>query len=236
MTEPRKLDPRLPAIEGGWEQQLGRYARLWVPKQPDALFDPDAQVERREYHAAMPYWAWVWDAADPCVEGLLRHGLAGRGVEGRVLEVGAGLGAVGIALAATLGERVTCTLSDYDPLAIQAMYVNAELNGLEETRVWALDWRDLNRAPEERFDVIIGCEVIYDSTSHAALLDVFERYLERESGRALIFDPGRAPARQFARRARQRGFSVLVQDQDGARAELLPGEARWLVIQISADF
>lgn len=226
VNESPSVDPRLPIVEGGWELQQGRHVQLWVPRQPDALFDPDAEVERHEYHGTMPYWAWVWDAVDPCVEGLLQ-----RGVRGKVLEVGAGLGAVGIALAVQLGNRVSCTLSDYDPVAVQAMGVNADLNGLDDSRVWTLDWRDLRCAPEERFDVILGCEVIYDPTSHAALLDVFERYLEPGSGRALIFDPGRAPAKQFVRRAEQRGFTVNIENADGESAAIRPGEARWLQLE-----
>lgn len=230
MNEPPDADPRLPTLEGGWEIQKGRYVQLWAPKQPDALFDPDAEVERHEYHDTMPYWAWVWDAVDPCVDALLQ-----RGVEGRVLEVGAGLGAVGLALAVQLGDRVSCTLSDYDPLAVQAMHVNADLNHLEATRVWTLDWRDLSEAPEERFDVIIGCEVIYDPTSHEALLDVLDRYLEPHSGTALIFDPGRTPAKQFVRRAEKRAFTVKVEDTNGHSAAIQPGEPRWLLLERSSS-
>jgi predicted nicotinamide N-methyase len=228
MTEHRNVDPRsagLPSLEGGWELQRGPHVELWVPRQPDALFDPDAEIERRDYHASMPYWAWVWDAVDPCVEGLVK-----RGVKGRVLELGAGLGAVGLSLAKQQGATVT--LSDYDPIAVAAMGVNVAQNSLEGTRVWALDWRDLAAAPAESFDFVVGCEVIYDPGGHGALLDAVERFLVPKSGAALIFDPGRGTAEQFIRRAKKRGFSVRVEDMAGDPKGPAPGEPRWLTLEI----
>ena len=225
VNDPPLSDPLLPPVEGGWELQEGRHVQLWAPKQPDALFDPDAHVERHQYHTEMPYWAWIWDATDPCIETLLS-----RGIQGRVLEIGAGLGAVGIALAAKLSGQVNVTLSDYDPVAVQAMHVNAALNHIPATRIWTLDWRALRHAPPDQFDFIVGCEVIYDPTSHEALLDVLAHYLDPKSGQALIFDPGRTPAKQFTRRAKARGFQVTIESPSGHPATIEPGKPRWLTL------
>ena len=227
VTSPPELDPRLPRLEGGWEFQQRCGAKLWVPKQPDALFDPDAHVERHAYHGTMPYWAWVWDAVEPSVEGLVRRQLTGR-----VLEVGAGLGALGIAWALAVGESTDLTMTDYDPVAIAAMRVNADLNGLLTAQVCPLDWRRAADLANERFDFVVGCEVIYDPTTHAALLDVIERCLEPSSGRALIFDPGRAPAAQFVRRAEKRGFAVSVEGLSGREVSIVQGQPRWLQLRI----
>lgn len=241
----------LPRLDGGWElqtlvfpsasaggsSQVGLPLRpncpvqLWVPAHPDRLFDHDAVDGAGNYHETMPYWAWLWDTVPTTVAALER-----RGIHGRVLEIGAGLGAVGIALAARGAARrsspVQVTLSDYDATSIPVMAANAALNALDDVDVWRLDWRALGGAPRVRFDAIIGCEVIYDPKSHGALLDVFERFLEPGAGRAYIADPGRERAPQFVKRARARGLRVQIEDAEGQPAELAAGELRILVLSV----
>ncbi|MEM8710474.1 MAG: hypothetical protein AAGG01_05945, partial [Planctomycetota bacterium] len=84
----------LPSLEGGWE--LGEYdlVSLWVPREPDALLDDAGVQERNRFNDTMPYWAWLWDSAPTMMRALID-----RCVGGRVLEVGAGLGLVGLGVA-----------------------------------------------------------------------------------------------------------------------------------------
>ncbi len=225
----------LPTLKGGWERQTlalppraaADPVQLWVPAQPDQLFDHDAVHGAGDYHESMPYWAWLWDTVPATVEALER-----RALEGRMLEIGAGLGAVGIALAARSSGRIRATLSDYDPTSISAMEANAALNGLADADVWQLDWRSLDGAEPTRFDFIVGCEVIYDPKSHGALLDVFERFLEPQAGQAFIADPGRDRAPQFVKRARARGMEVQIQDAEAVGAELTQGKFRMLILSL----
>ncbi len=222
----------LPGIAGGWELQplAGpedpelAAIELWAPARPDLLFDPDEAPASAEFHGAMPYWAWLWDSAPRMVRALER-----RGLEGRVLEVGAGLGAVGIGLAARSAGKAQVTLTDYDPLSIAVMRANAVRHGLPRECAQLLDWRSI---PEhEAFDAIIGCEVTYDPTTHSALLDVFERLLT-PGGQVYLADPGRERVPQFQRRARERGFSITLEDEHGAPAEAVRGEFRMLVLSL----
>ena len=225
-------EPDLPPIEGGWElQPFGSEAepelarlQFWAPSRPDQLYDLDADPRAAEFHDAMPYWAWLWESAPRTVRALER-----RGVEGRVLEVGAGLGAVGIALAVRASGRVLITLTDHDPLSITAIRANAARHGLKTDAVQPLDWRTPTEIPGGRFPTIIGCEVIYDTGSHMALLEVLERHLE-PGGRVYLADPGRDRVAQFLKRAESHGFRAALETENGSAAEPVRGEFRILVL------
>jgi 2-polyprenyl-3-methyl-5-hydroxy-6-metoxy-1,4-benzoquinol methylase len=244
--EPESLP--LPAIPGAWERRETAFGAcrvtIWVPCAPDALLDDAAVIERSRFHDAMPYWAWLWESAprlarlvvaaavgaDAVTEGSVearwpRDPVFRPGV--RVLELGAGLGLVGLT-AARLGCDVT--LSDYDPLALAALRANVAENRLEHVRVWELDWRALDTAPRETFDVVLGCDVVYEANAHAPVLEALERFLA-PGGEAWIADPGRKRLPSFVRRAEARGHRVDVLDQGGARASVEPGAFRLLVLR-----
>ena len=214
----------LPEIEGGWQLVEWEAIRLWIARSPEALLDHDSPRTRHTYNDAMPYWAWLWESAAP-----MTRALASRGMEGTVLEVGAGLGAVGLGLAAA-NPNIELTLSDNDPQSVATLAVNALLNRLPEIRVWTLDWRQPGLIPEESFNAIIGCEVTYDAPTHEPLLDVFDRFLAPRDGRVLLTDAGRPRLPQFIRRAEARGWSVQIQTMDGQDAPPAAGEARLLTL------
>lgn len=199
---------------------------VWVPRAPESLVDDTAIQsghDRSRFNETMPYWAWLWDTAH-----VMAKLLGSFDVTGRVLEVGAGLGLVGIAAAIHEKGRVELTLSDNDSTCLEALLVNAERNGLSGARVLKLDWTEPDKVDLEPFDVVLGCEVIYDPCTHGALLDVLERYLKPGEGRALFADPGRTRVGQFLKRARARGFGASIMDVTGEPADPKPGEFRLL--------
>lgn len=222
----------LPPLAGGWEARtLGAgesEVRLWVPSAPDALLEDADVIARNRFNDAMPYWAWLWDSA-PRLAGLVAG--AGWASGRRVLELGAGLGLVGLT-AAKLG--CTVTLSDHDPLALAAARVNAAANGLSDVAVLDLDWRALEAAPRAAFDVVVGCDVLYEANAHVPLLDVVERCLA-PGGVAWFADPGRTRAPAFVRRAEARGYAVDVSDEWAERAALEPGAFRLIVLSRHSD-
>ncbi|MFO0919991.1 MAG: methyltransferase, partial [Planctomycetaceae bacterium] len=120
----------LPAVPGGWTEtnyQIDdRTLRLTLPALPDAfLDDPEVQAahDKSEY---MPYWAYLWPSAVHMARLVYRaEWQAGR----EVLELGAGIGLVGLAALAR-GDSVT--FSDYEPQAVQLALHNAALNGLSQ--------------------------------------------------------------------------------------------------------
>src|SRR5690606_17665961 len=97
----------------------------------------------------------------------------------------------------------TVTASDNQPQAVGLAAANAALNGLSIEGV-VLDWR----TPIARtFDVILGCEVIYDQELHAPLLRLADAMLAPD-GEVWLADHGRMHAPLFARRATEAGFQV----------------------------
>src|SRR5581483_5828823 len=118
-TELRDLPKRLtsppmglPDVPGGWTERewtlAGREFRLWLPASPDAFLDDPDVAQRHERDEYMPYWAYLWPASLPLAEAVL-HEKWQPGT--RVVELGAGIGLVGLSALAA-GCHVTFT--DYD--------------------------------------------------------------------------------------------------------------------------
>ena len=121
----------------------------------------------------------LWDAAlalvahvgstsgnDECVHGK------------RVLELGSGVGAVGIGARLFGASRVVLTdIEDVVPL----LEANIDLNHVQDVTAVALDWfQDVPSAIlEERFDLILASDVVYDPELHAPLLRTLGVLLDR---------------------------------------------------------
>jgi predicted nicotinamide N-methyase len=120
----------------------------------------------------LPYWAKIWDASF-----LLAYYIGKRPVAlgQRILEIGAGMGVVGI-YAALGGHRVT--ISDINEDALLFAKANALMNGIPEGRVTRLDWA----APftDEPYDVIIGSEVVYERETYPMLVEFLRKALAPE--------------------------------------------------------
>jgi len=102
----------------------------------------------------------------------------------RILELGAGTGLPGI-VAATLGARVVQT--DRLDVALDLCRQNAERNRVAiEHRV--ADWTDWKE--EERYDLILGADVMYAERLHSFLRHIFDTNLA-PGGRMLMADPFR---------------------------------------------
>ena len=121
----------------------------------------------------------LWDAAlaltahvgstsgnDECVHGK------------RVLELGSGVGAVGIGARLFGASRVVLTdIEDVVPL----LAANIELNHVESVTAVALDWFQAvpSAILEESFDLILASDVVYDPELHAPLLKTLGVLLDR---------------------------------------------------------
>lgn len=165
MTPPLSLQQALGELLGDArlcaERLPGTDIDLWLidANNMDREFSPD---ETRRILEEPPYWCFCW------ASGLvLAHWLAEKPewVRGkRVLDFGAGSGIAAIAAAkAGAAEVVAC---DLDPLALDACRANAELNGVELT--YSADFFQ----EEDRFDLIIVADVLYDR-ANLPLLDEF---------------------------------------------------------------
>ena len=117
-----------------------------------------------------PYGAVLWPAGV-----ALAHEVATRAAEftGRaVLELGAGAGLPGI-VAASLGAAVVQT--DRQELALHLCRSNGERNSVAGIKYQRADWSEW--APGERFDWVLGSDVLYSDTFHPHLRRIFETAL-----------------------------------------------------------
>jgi Predicted methyltransferase len=145
--------------------------------------------------STFPFWIKLWEAAI-----VLSEFIAGLSCErpANVLELGAGLGAPGLTAAAA-GHTVT--LTDYEELIIDVERINAAASKLTNVRFALLDW--LNPPEMERYDMILGAEILFRENFFAPLLDVFRKALKPDGVIYLAHDVRRRSLEPFLKMAEQ---------------------------------
>ena len=149
-----------------------------------AVRDHDALLSESEHFENPPYGLLLWESA------IALAGLVGaRGTAtfaGRtVLELGCGVGLPGL-VAASLGATVV--QADHEPRALDLARQNARRNGIPAPRQLSSDWRTWGQ--EQRFDIILGADIAYETVMHEHLRRIFTRNLA-VGGLLLLADPGR---------------------------------------------
>nr|WP_197986004.1 50S ribosomal protein L11 methyltransferase [Pseudomonas sp. CFBP 8772] len=150
----------------------GTDLRLWLidANNMDRAFSPE---ETRRILEDPPYWSFCWASGLALARFIAEQPqwVAGK----RVLDFGAGSGVAGIAaMKAGALEVVAC---DLDPQAIEACRANAELNGV------TLGYSGDFFAEEDRFDLILVADVLYDRAN----LPLLDQFLSRGK-QALVAD------------------------------------------------
>lgn len=174
-------------------EQFGDHTiRLLMPSDLEELLggrDPFADVSR------FPFWSRLWESAT-----ILAQVLVGSAEPpgGRLLELGAGLGAPGLAAAAA-GYQVV--LSDYEEIILDFQRVSSAANGLSGVRSILFDW--LNPPELERFDVIAGAEILFREEFVEPLLRICKNYLQPGGTVYLAHDVRRKCLPLFLRAAQQ---------------------------------
>jgi len=149
----------------------------------DALTPLWQAVERMQHGLAPPppYWAFAWAGGQALARHILDSPWLVRGR--RVLDFMAGSGIAGIAAGIARAARVEAT--DPDPLASQAIVLNAEANNV----VVMMRTDDVTQAPVGAWEVILASDVLYEP-------ETAEKYIpwlrQRSSEGAMIMmaDPG----------------------------------------------
>jgi predicted nicotinamide N-methyase len=162
----------------------------------DALLDRLPKIQFRP-DQRLPYWADLWPSAIALARYLQRH-VPLQGM--RVLELGCGLGLVGI-VASRQGAAVTCT--DYDADALAFARYNVLYNECQQTVVRHLDWQ----APSltETYQCVIASDILYERTNFLPLLRLLQAALTPD-GRFILAEPNRPVARDFFRLLRDHGY------------------------------
>ena len=172
--------------------------------------------------SAFPFWVKLWEAAI-----VLAEFIAGQPCERptTVLELGAGLGAPGLTAAAA---GYTVTLSDYEEMILDFERVNAAASKLTDVRFALLDW--LNPPAMERYDMILGAEILFREEFFAPLLDVLRKALKPDGVIYLAHDAKRRSLEPFLKMAEreyriaasQRKLKSLEQDRTIILTRLQP--------------
>lgn len=139
----------------------------------------DAPMENGDYGTlGAQTWGGACVMADMIVEDPAQFGIPERSGSDklRVLELGAGTGLVGLAIAHLLRLRSVdseVVLSDFHPTILKNLQANVEANfsesssGLVHIRAVPLDWskfttEDAQRTALGSFDIIVGADIIYE--------------------------------------------------------------------------
>jgi predicted nicotinamide N-methyase len=141
------------------------------------------EAELGATNVAPPYWAFAWAGGQALARYLLDHpeAVAGR----RVLDLGSGSGLA--AIAAALSGAASVLAADIDPVALAAIALNAEANGVGVTTA-AEDL--LARPPSAALEVVLIGDLFYERALAERVLAYIEAAVARGS-LVLIGDPGR---------------------------------------------
>ena len=165
-----------------------------IKAQRKALASYDNAEGQKLWPASVAFARMLTGSMVPSVKGL------------RVIELGAGLGVVGVAAAIAGAEKVT--LTDFQPKSLELAEITAKANGVSSaifsTRL--LDWNhpgDL--ASLGPYDLVVASDVLYDKALTRVLVrDVIAPLLlspprdrTRPEPRAMLVDPPLRPSRSL---------------------------------------
>ncbi len=190
---------------------------------PDRVLDAVAAEEDRlervtgnrtssdELH--LPYWAELWDSAAGLAQWLIRENSRFT-PPARVLDLGCGMGLSGT-IAARWGARVMFADIECDALLFARLN---SLKSLSQVRTRRLDWR--RDRLSERFDVILGADILYERKQWDDLDPFWRAHLD-PGGRILLAEPGRQTGDLFIPWIQQRGWT-LAQHQENVPTRPYP--------------
>src|SRR5262249_51790303 len=128
-----------------------------------------------------------------------------------ILDLGCGLGLTGM-IAALKGGRVT--FADREPAALTFATVSAQMNNCSHFEARLLDFTQ--NFLDQRFDLILGAEILYDRPAFPALIAFLDHHIQRD-GSALLADAKRTNTEEFYRQLDQIGFKweqVEIQERE----------------------
>jgi predicted nicotinamide N-methyase len=146
----------------------------------------------------MPYWAELWPSAVAFAEYILEN--SGEFRQKKILELGCGLGLVGIVCTYVEGKVL---FTDYEPMALKFTKKNFQRNFKRNTLTKLIDWRQANF--DNPFEIVVASDVLYEKRLIRPILNVLKNAL-RNDGRAYISAPDRKISLNFFTLAEEDGW------------------------------
>lgn len=150
-----------------------------------------------------PYWAEDWESSRALCRLLLSREIDGDSV----LDLGCGLGLTG-AVAASRGAKVT--LADNAAPALEFSRLNC-WRYRELCQFQIVDWKQV-ATNLEKFEWIVGAEIIYDQDDWADLDKFWKRHLAQK-GTVLLCDPFRRTGKDFRNWIQEKNWVPSFTDQ-----------------------
>ncbi len=177
-------------------------ARTYTIRHTGVVIDHDQEIAYLlgENAKTRPYGIVLWPAAIALAHEVASRPLAGK----RVLELGAGTGLPGI-VAAAHGAHVVQT--DRQNLVLHVCKQNAERNGVASIDHRIADWTAWTDT--ERYDVILGSDILYPRPLHPNLRHIFDTNLAA-NGIVLLSDPFREASLQLLEAMEDDGWRITM--------------------------
>jgi predicted nicotinamide N-methyase len=147
----------------------------------------------------LPYWAELWDSAMGIAQFIVKEPGPVAGLS--VLDLGCGMGLAG-AVAAALGHRVM--FADLEAPALLFARLNS-LPWAARVRARQLDWR--KDKLRERFDLILGADILYERRQWDYLEPFWREHLAQNAS-ILLGEPGRKSGDLFVDWIRARDWTL----------------------------
>ncbi len=213
-SAPERFQVTLAGLEWTVEREADLDA-LWdamsaeAPPVPDDYDDDDrcwpGLAASFEADERLPYWTEIWPSSILLAEWCAAHAEAIRGK--RALDLGCGLGLVGMAAAAH-GARVVGVDYELEALrhARRIAALNTSLLGECAPDFVLMDWRRPAFAAG-RFELVLGGDIMYESR-FAAPLALFIKRVLAPQGRMLLAEPSRDVFGTFRVAAQNAGLVI----------------------------
>lgn len=160
----------------------------------------DAEFNKDE---RMPYWAELWPSSIALSRFIIKNPELFH--KKNILELGCGLGLTSIVIMQQNPASLLCT--DYENDALVLARKNFQQNKIKQPHFKWLDWR--NPQLEEKYELIVASDVLYEERFFQPLLALFNWYLQKK-GYIIIAEPNRKIAIPFFTKLKSYGYQYTI--------------------------
>jgi ETFB lysine methyltransferase len=161
--------------------------------------DDDGEAETLGISSASwPLFGMVWQSGEVLAELMTDYNVNSR----RILEIGCGVGLASL----VLNERFAdISATDIHPSAGEYLEHNTQLNNGKHIPFFRTAWEDTLDSEMEKFDLIIGSDLLYER-QHSEALSLFIQHFAKSKCEVIIVEAGRGYRANFTKRMEELGF------------------------------